>query len=200
MQRQREDERRKGFSSPPHPVIHIRSVIPPSLIFNRRTDIRATLASHSIRAENRRIRKDAQNPPPARALAGCQGMWGGPGCGVGGMQAFLSLFPNIPFCSRLNIFTCCCWNTQVHGQTEAQRAGMASRSWGDGPHYSLAWGQLSGTGHHVAVSLPSSIVFQAFISFCFFFLLPYSIFTLYCSVAIDFTSLFSGFCCSQCIW
>lgn len=40
---------------------------------------------------------------------------------------------------------------------------------GRGPHYSLAWGQLPGTGYRVAVSLPSSSVFQAFISFFFLF-------------------------------
>lgn len=96
-------------------------------------------------------------------------MWGGSDCGVGGMQAFLSLFPNIPACSRLNIFTCCCWNTQVHGQTEAQRAGPTRYSWGDGPHYSLACSQLPGTEYHVAVSFPSSNFFQAFISFHFHF-------------------------------
>ena len=102
-------------------------MIPSARVFHPRADIRATLTAHLIRGENRKTGKDPKKPSPSRALAGCQGMWGGPGCGVGGMQAFLSLFPNIPFCSRLNIFTCRRWNTQVHVQTQARGAGMASQ-------------------------------------------------------------------------
>lgn len=96
-------------------------------------------------------------------------MWGGSDCGVGGMQAFLSLFPNIPACSRLNIFTCCCWNTQVHGQTEAQRARPALRPWGDGPYYGLACSQLPGTKYHVVISFLHPTSFRLSSLFFFFF-------------------------------
>lgn len=197
------------FIHSPKPF-HLYLMIPLSLSFNQRADIRARLTSHSIRARKqeknkKRSRKPSSSPRVGRAPGnvGRTRLWGRRNAGLPIFFPKHSLLQQTKYFHMLLLEHPGSWSNR----------GAASR---DGFALSGRWSSLQPGLGPTAWHGESRCTFPSFIQcfsgfhlfFCvvlFFFSFffppfPCSIFTLYCSVTIDFTPLFSGFCCPQGIW